>query len=487
MPKGRITKVILAERPDGGAIAASSFQEPEDPFSYGANGLVEPPYNPAKLLDLSEKHTTHGAALEQKTADIAGTGWHWEKKVDTASDEQQAQLEEWFRGLADPTRDESTAEILTNAWLDLETMGHGMIEIGRDGEGKMQRIYPSAAHMVRFHKSGKKLAQGKVGKRVWFKRWTPGDKNYIDRKKGNIGPRTEVKMPGNELFILRRATKRGGYYGVPGYVSAIGWIALSIAARDDNIHFFNNRREPRWAIILNNLEDEGGDLEEQLRHAFSTSLKDPHRNLFIPIEGDGKIDFKQLTSDAKDVSFDKLQERAGSEILVAHRMPPDRLGAVRVGPLGGNTTVAASRVYKEAVVTTSQGILSERINRLIAAEGPIPPEQLEWAWAPEELDLTEEAEDVTVVTNAFTSNIMRLDEARKKLKLPPVGKDEGGDSFFFELTAGNPAASAAAAATAGARTGGSLAALAGLSKAERDLARRIIDVLKPEPRRGASS
>ena len=234
-------------------------------------------------------------------------------------------------------------------------------------------------------------------------------------------------------------------------MSALGWIFLSLAARDDNIHFFNNRREPRWAIILENIEDDDGKVEAALKDAFTSMAGKPHRNIFIPVEGDGKIHFQKMTEDAKDISFDKLQDRAGSEILLAHRTPPDRLGAVRVGPLGGNVAMSASRVYKEGVVSTSQSLLAERINRFIQAESGLS--DIGWSWIPRPLDITEEAQDAQVVSAKWTSNIIRLDEARLELKMPPVG-EPNGSKFFFELAGNTAAGAAASAAGAGAMAGG---------------------------------
>lgn len=462
---GRITKVMIVDK-SGDPIAATgatSAQTPDDPFTYGGTaGLQEPPYNPDQLLSLAEQHSTHGAALEQKTMDVAATGWDWVKLREDAAEDEKSSLDAWLVGLADPQRDESTGEILLAAWLDVETLGYGGIELARDTQGKVQKWYSMPTHTWRFNHDGIRIAQGKHTKRTWYKRWLPGDRRVVDREYGDLyAGRAEFEertqrnrstdKPGNELLVLRKPSRRQSWYGVPGYVSALGWIFLSLAARDDNIHFFNNRREPRWAIILENIEDDDGKVERALKDAFSSQLNKPHRNIFIPVEGDGKIHFQKMTEDAKDISFEKLQERAGSEILLAHRIPPDRLGSVRVGPLGGNVAMAASRVYKEGVVTTSQSLLAERINRFIAAESGI--EKPGWAWIPRPLDITEEAQDAQVVSALWTSNLIKLNEARLMLKQPALADDVGG-KFFYELAGNTAAGASAAAAGAGAMAGG---------------------------------
>jgi PBSX family phage portal protein len=510
---GKVTKVVLVDKEMKPVAAATSAQLPEDPFNYGGvTGLQEPPYSPQQLNKLAETHSTHSAALEQKTMDIAGTGWEWTKLNDAADEAQRLALESWFVNLADPLNDESTADILLGTWLDVETLGYGGIEIAKDAQGVVRKIFSLPAETFRFHKSGRKIAQGTTGRRVWFKRWLPNDTSVIDRKTGKLyETRAQLPQeaePGNEVLIIRKPTRRKSWYGVPGYVSAIGWAFLSLTARDDNIQFFQNRREPRWAIILTNLEDDD-DLEKALQDALTSSHSEPHRNIIIPIEGDGKITFQKLTDDTKDISFDRLQERASAEILLAHRVPPDRLGAVRVGPLGGNATMAASRVYKEGVVSTSQEVLANRINRFIIAEAPValgsttkaikpllPPRQqtpeelmaaqpkvenadvaeaapqdavagdpselpLAWAWKPKDLDITEEESDSTMVTAQWSANLLRLNEARKKLNLPPVSGNDG-DKFLFQLV---PEAAAAAASGAAAQAGATAGSHMGLRMA----------------------
>jgi PBSX family phage portal protein len=457
--KSRVTKVVLVDKDLSPVAAATTAQQPDDPFTYGGvKGLQEPPYIPDQLNKLAEQHSTHGAALEQKTADVVGGGWEWEKLKDEAEEDEAIELENWLRGLADPEADESFSEILTAAWLDVETLGYGGIELARSSEGKLEKIFSIPAHTFRFHKDGVRIAQGPTGKRTWFKRWVPEDSRIISKTTGELyDDRSQLPQDeeaGNEILILRRPTRRKSWYGVPGYVSALGWIYLGMAAREDNIKFFQNRREPRWAVVLKNIEDDDGKLEDMLREAFTTSLADPHRNIFIPIEGEaGDIKFQKMTEDSKDISFDKLQERVDNSILLAHRIPPDRLGAVRVGPLGGNATMAASRVYKEGVVSTSQTFLSERMNRFIQVEHGAAM----WRWKPTELDLTEEAEDTATITNAWINGIMKLDEARKKLKLPLVGGDEG-EMFFHQFTAGSDQQGVMAANNA-ARSGAQLGAL----------------------------
>lgn len=361
---------VLFTDDTGEPVMKATQQVAEDPFegSRYAQGLVEPRINLQQLVHLAETHPVHSAALEQKTADVIGTGWSWEPAADGAPDNQREELETWLDGLAGDER--TVHEILTQSWSDVEKLNVGYIEVARDPSGKVRSIFHVPGQTVRFHKDGLRLAQVRNNKRVWFGRWGAlPEGSYVNKKTGTVQVDVDPALRANELLVLRRNVN-GGPYGMPSYVSAIGWITLAVAVRDDNLYFFSNRREPRWAIVITNIE-ENDDIEEDLRQALTVDLQQPHRNIILPIEGAGKVDFQQLsTMGGNDGSFENLDARCDARILVAHRIPPERLGMNRVGPLGGNVAMASSRVYREAVISTSQALLATRINRFIETEYP---------------------------------------------------------------------------------------------------------------------
>jgi capsid portal protein len=239
---------------------------------------------------------------------------------------------------------------------------------------------------------------------------------------------TDPKYKANELLVFKKTSRRSTYYGIPTWVAAVGWLMLGIAARDYNILFFKNHREPRWAIILSNLEG-GEDLDVELQRALKTDHKSPHRNLMIPIEGPGKIDFQKLSEDQNDGSFQKLLALCQEAIMVAHRMPPDRIGLGRSGALAGSVAGVINRVYKEGVIIPAQEMLEHRINSFLRKEIAMDDKFI-FRFA--ELDLTEEAQDLDAAVQAFSAGLTKLNEGRAKLGLPPVD-DEKGEKFFFEL------------------------------------------------------
>lgn len=419
--RGRVMKVLFLDDAGEPVGEWASQQIPEDPFSGSRiSGLQEPPYSLEQLVYLAEMHPVHSAAIEQKTADVIGKGWEWQgKEMDEIDDAVRNELAEWFEGLSPD--DVDMRELLSSVWNDVETVGWGLIECARDPSGEVRRVYHVPGHTVRAAKDGFRLLQDRGGKKVWFRRWgaalVDGKPVEVDAKTGS---KTSVKDPANDLFVIRRPSRRSSWYGIPGYISAVGWITLALAARDDNLLFFTNRREPRWAIVLTNIQEDP-DLENDLRRAFTVDLRQPHRNIIIPITGPGKIDFQKMTDNRLEGSFDKLSERADRAIMTAHRIPPERLAASQIGPLGGNATIAASRIYKEGVITPCQEILNTRLNRFIAVEyekttGSKPTLLL----VMDDLDLATDREDLDQTVTAFKSDLVTLREARHRLKLEPL-------------------------------------------------------------------
>jgi PBSX family phage portal protein len=449
----RITKAVAAESDAPGRVAKVLFfdeagepvgdwhstQVPEDPFTSYRTGLREPPYPMEQLVFLAESHPVHTAALEQKTIDILGRGLEWVPidENQPADDAFRDELHAWWEDLG-PV-DSDIDEQLYQAELDHQTIGWGLLEVVRDPSGNAKKLYHVPGHTVRAHRNGYSLCQRRDARRQWFRRWGAPDVNgkriEVDSKTGSI---TRVSEPANDLLVIKRPAQRSSWYGIPTYVSAIGWITLALAARDDNLMFFTNRREPRWAIVMNNLADDP-DIEDDIRRAFTVDLRYPYRNIIIPITGPGKIDFQKLTDTKQDGSFDRLGERADKAIMIAHRVPAERLANAEVGPLGGHRTEAASRVYKESVVQPGQEFLAKRLNRFIDVEykkattkagKPKPTKPLPWKVALRELDIETDREEVSLAVMEFHGDLITLREARHKLGYGPLleqERDENGN------------------------------------------------------------
>jgi PBSX family phage portal protein len=426
---GRVVKVLFTDEAGEPVGEWASQQLPEDPFSgFDQRVLQDPPISLEQLVFLAETHPVHSAALEQKTADVIGQGWEWKEKPASEVGNAEPKTEDrdalalWFEDLA--PLDSDMRETLSAVWLDVETVGWGLIEIVRDPQGVVRRLHHVPGHTVRAARDGFRLVQVRNQKKVWFRRWGCPQKNgrdvMVDSKTGAVTVAKRPKDPASDMLVIKRPSRRSSWYGIPGYVSAIGWITLAIAARDDNLLFFHNRREPRWAIVLSNLE---GDtrIEEEIRRAFTVDLKQPHRNVILPIEGGGDIKFTKMSENRQEGSFDRLSERADRTIAIAHRVPGERLANAQTGVLGGNATTAANRVYKEAVVSPSQALLASRLNRFLDVEyEKAAGKAVGWCLEMDDLDLGQDAEEQNQAIARWKVDLVTLREAREDLKRGPL-------------------------------------------------------------------
>ncbi len=425
----RVVKVLYLDDKGETVGEWASTQLPENPWAgITVAALQEPPFRLEQLVFLAEMHPIHSAALEQKTADVCGQGWEWDAEdPDTADEKLRDEMEDWFSSLAPDEFD--MREVIESSWLDVETTGWGLLEGARDPQGIIKRVYPVPAHTVKAHRNGFALCQVRDSRKMWFRRWgavdDAGKRVDVDSKTGSI---TAVRNPANDLFVIKKPSRRSTWYGIPGYISAIGWITLALAARDDNLWFFANRREPRWAIILTNLGDDP-DLAEDIKRAFTVDLRQPHRNIIIPVaKTDAKVEFTSLSGkQVSDGTYLQLGERADKQIMVAHRVPAERLANSTVGALGGNVASEANRVYKEGVVAPAQEILTSRLNRFIAVEFAksrgkevVPGDKPQWLLRMKDLDIRSSREDLDQAVTAFHADMVTLREARDKAGLGPL-------------------------------------------------------------------
>lgn len=426
---GRLLKAI-AFSADGEASSLGSTQLPEDAFTklagYGGTQLQVPPYPMEQLVFLAELQPVHAAALEQKVLDIVGSGPQFvglESGKDGPVD-QRAALERWW---SDLTEEYTPLELLQAVWSDYETTGWGLIEVVRDIKGAVRRLYHVPAHTVRAHQDTQRFAQVRGARIVWFRRWGLPDAEQFSRSTGRPVPQqTDATKLASDLLVFRKPSRRSTWYGIPTYISAVGHITLAVAARDYNVLFFENAREPRHLIIITGLEEDVEGLLGDLVEQFKTQMRDPHRNLLLPIVGDAKVQIEKMALPQNDLQFAALLDRMDGAILVAHRVPPDRVAIPNRGALGGTAAAITNAIYKEGVVSKGQRLLEHRLNRFLRVEWErMAGQAIGWQASFAELDIVDESADVDIVTNLVRTNLLTLNEGRVRIgfaELPAFGQ-----------------------------------------------------------------
>ena len=438
--RSSITKAYVLDQASGDVVHSFPSKQIVDPFSglatYG-NQIRIPPYDLDQLAVLSETHPTHSAALEQKAADVIGPGFNVsvaegiDPKLAAVMDERK-RITNWWDALFE---EYTSTETLLAMWEDYEILGWGMLEVVRDIDGQVRRLYHLPAHTVRATEDGYKFVQIREGKMVWFKLWGLGEKVQFYLDSGRTAPESARREQlANEVLVFKKPSRTSFWYGVPMYVSSLGFIALSLAARNFNIKFFENYREPRHLIMVSGLEADVDATMAELTETWRNTLRNnPHSNVVMPVAGQATVQVERLSTDINDLHFTQLIEMADTEILLSHRMPPDRLGVVKRGFLGGDVTLHMNKIYERAVVSKSQAILESRLQRFVKQEFAYDA-AMNYVVDFEDLDIADIQIDSQLALEQVRENIITMNEGRILLGKDPLDKftEDGEDLTWLE-------------------------------------------------------
>ena len=395
---------------------------------YGAFDVMVPPYNQIELAQYYETSFSNHAAVDAKTSNMVGLGYHWElsetavAKLEAKGGKSQAKaaykkverlkaaMSSWMDSLNDEDTFIGTLEKLVT---DLEATGNGYLEIGRTTKGEIGYVghIPAVSVRVRRQKDG--FCQIIGDKVTYFK-------NYGD--KDSVNPVTTDPRP-NEIMHFKIYSPLNAYYGVPHIVSAGQAVIGDIFAQQYNIDYFENKAVPRYIVTVKGAKL-SPDSEDKLFNFMQTNLKGQnHRTLIVPLPPDNeqtKVEFKMEAVEAgiQEGSFGKYHESNRNDILAAHQVPLDKIG-MGDGSLAG--TIASSRNFRDQVVVPAQRMLEKRINRIIEEETDVLVFKLN------ELTLTDESAQAQIHEKQIRNQILTPNEVRDQLGMP---RRDGGDDPF---------------------------------------------------------
>jgi len=342
---------------------------------YAMFDLVQPVYNQEYLSKIYEISPYNYAAINAKVANIVGIGYTFveTKKandaLDNISDEKQLErarrklnklrqdLDTW---LEETNEEETFTETLIKAYTDLEATGNGYIEIGRTTAGNIGYIGHIPAKTMRVRRLRDGFIQLLYGKAVYFR-------NFGDQETPN--PIADGTDRPNEIIHLKKYTPMNNYYGLPDIVAAQVAMAGNEFSGKYNLDYFENKAVPRYIITVKGAKL-SPESERKLLEFFQVGLKGKnHRSLYIPLPADSpdsKTEFKMepIEAGSQEGSFERYRKSNRDEILLAHRVPINKIGV----PEGVSLASArdADKMFKEQVCRPAQDILEKKLNRIIA-------------------------------------------------------------------------------------------------------------------------
>ena len=394
---------------------------------YAMFDLIQPVYNLEYLSQIYEVSTYNYAAINAKVANIVGLGYQFietRKTLDamegltdeTQLDRARNKINRLKQNLADwldSTNDEDTfTETLIKVYTDLEATGNGYIEVGRTVTGDIGYIghIPSKTMRVRRLRDG--FMQLLYGKAVFFR-------NFGDDFTPN--PILGIEDRPNEIIHLKKYTPMNNYYGVPDIIAAQMALAGNEFSGRYNLDYFENKAVPRYIITVKGAKL-SPESERKLLEFFQVGLKGKnHRSLYIPLPADtadSKTEFKMepVEAGAQESSFNVYRETNRDEILLAHRVPINKIGT----PQGVQLAVArdADKTFKEQVCKPAQMRLEKRINHIIAEKTDALKIKFE------ELSLTDELTQSQIDEIYLRMQVVVPNEIRIRMGKNPI---PGGD------------------------------------------------------------
>lgn len=370
VPLSKLSEYAKKENAQG-----KSKQEKSDASYMTENDLVPLPFNVDGLLFLQENCSYFDACVRQIAKDVAWPGYTLYLRDDTPDEttgepnEDEVEKKRLKDFLDDPnTQEENVQDIIERLIIDWGSAGWFGLEVSRDDKKGINGLYHVPAHTIRVHRDNDKYCQLRGTKKVWFKRF--GVEADIDKDTGKPFGGADPEKRANELVFYKNYYAKSSWYGCPNVLSAVGAIKGLIGIRDYNLAFFENYGVPAAIVTIT------GAWEEKDIKAVSDFLdveikgsNNAHKTLVLNPPTTGTVEWEPLVMEVKEGSFKVYAKSQVTELLVAYRMPPYRIGIAEAGSLGGNIASEATKIYVGSIVNPLKQVINHIFSEKIIKDG----------------------------------------------------------------------------------------------------------------------
>lgn len=314
------------------------------------------PFDMALFAYAATVNTFHARAISAKAKDIVGRPW---MIIGDGSTAERTLIGNFF-SRAFGRR--SFAAGMKCVWTDYEALGNGYLEVIPSVKGTPAEFEHIPATEMWVRLDGLGYVQSKAGEFSHFRAWGVDPAQFQDVDAND--PLASGKDV-TSVIHFNRYSPWSPYYGLPSILPAWSAVCLMTLVAEYNLTFFGNNAIPDYAVILEGDVEEGA--EEVIRTYFKRHLKgQAHKTLVLSTPAGGKIRFDKLTdSSAREGSFRLLRTDCRDEILQAHGVPPQKVGIVETGKLGGNLSSEQIREYQLSIIDPGQAAIIEQMNSVI--------------------------------------------------------------------------------------------------------------------------
>lgn len=382
-PTGRV--VVMKRGADAEPPASRQLQ---DPFAlmYIQGAALEPPLPLDRMLNLTEENPLHSACLMAKATDACGRGWSFEPKDEQAEGDEDDDVEasdvpdKLSERMEDITPDLTFSEMLYQAAWEMGTIGWGIWEAIREDAkpgqyGEIAALYPIPGHMIRATLDPRKYVQIRAGRVRFFKKF--GAKCTIDNETGDVfswddkrASKAAAAVPSNriasELILFKEYTSRSLWYGMPKWCSCIPTIAEMTAIREFNVSWFSSGGQTDYHIHAKAQEmATATDIKDQIKTQLEENKGRGHTLLITAGTADTEVKAEKLGELLREGHFRFRRGDLAKEILIAHCVPPYRIGWAETGSLGGNAAPEMLDAYNSGAIEPIQTIIQDRLRQTL--------------------------------------------------------------------------------------------------------------------------
>lgn len=406
-----------------------------DPFEelYRLGRVIEPPYDPLRLLLLAETNEIHAAALAAVATDAAGRGWYFEADDDDAD----ADVRDAAEARLDDLNPQMTfSELLYQVAFELRAVGWAAWEVVRGEDGQIGAVYPMPAHTVRLTKDPDVFIQIRGARTRYFKRF--GLEAVVDGATGEY--REDTDDPATELIFFARYNARTRY-GVPDWIACVPAIAEYNAIRDYSIAWFESSGTVGRAVWLQtDSQAEAQQYVDYITQTLQNAVGRYHSTVVLGLPKSVNLNVEQLNAESREGSFLRRREDLIKAILMAHQVPPYRIGWAVMGSLGGSTASEMMDAYRHGVIEPLQTVLEDRLNKTLFGPQGLGLTAQGWRWRLEDLDDKETETELKIAIQGVQNAILSPNQARQRLGYEPED-DPAMDAYYLQ---GKPIAEPAA-------------------------------------------
>lgn len=352
------------------------------------------------------------------------------------------------QAMEDLTPDLTFTELLYQAAWEMDAIGWSaweVVRIDNDGtpgiHGKIAAIYPIPAHTLRASLDPRKWVQIRAGRVRYFKKF--GAECTINNETGAVldwndskTSKPADKMPedyvASELIIFKTYTPRSLWYGLPRWISSIATIAELSAIREFNVSWFASGGQVDYHLhfkagSIDEATSMKTDVEQQVREFAGRG----HTNLFTAGGPDSEVTANKLGDMLREGHFRFRRTDLIKEVLIAHNVPPYRIGWAETGSLGGNAAPEMLGAYKAGAIQPIQQVIEDRL-RVTLFDPEIGIKTDEFRFKLKEMEDQNEDQELAKATSGTEGGYMTPNQARTAIGLEPDANDPALDKYYYK-------------------------------------------------------